>query len=504
MSANMDNRFILSIDQGTSGTKAVIFNSLGEICFEGRAPLKSYFPAEGLVEQDPEEIYQSVLTAVRSAVGNFAAAGHSITENSSELACCGISNQRETFLLWDDEGHPLSPAVVWQCKRSIPVCRRLLDEGQEEFIRERTGLFIDPYFSGTKIIRLAEEKPEIRQKIDSGKAYFGTVDSWLLYRLSGGSSYKTDYTNASRTMLFNLEKLCWDDDLLDLFNLTKLNLPEVHPSGSDFGESDFEGILTHPLPITAMIGDSHAAAFGERCYEPGSAKATMGTGSSILLNTGKLVKPADTTMVSTICWSTEEQVSYALEGIIVSCGSTITWLRDALGLFKDSAEASKIAEQTDSSGSVILIPAFSGLGAPWWKMSQQAAIRGLTFESTKQHIIRAGFESIIFQITDVLRAMENDLSVPLKSIQIDGGVSDSSFIMSSIAGLNNAQIIRCRLREASALGAALMAGLKAEVFESIANLTKLKYNDDIITNKGFNPALNDKYHQWEEILKGLD
>ena len=367
-----------------------------------------------------------------------------------------------------------------------------------------TGLFIDPYFSGTKIIRLAEEKPEIRQKIDSGKAYFGTVDSWLLYRLSGGSSYKTDYTNASRTMLFNLEKLCWDDDLLDLFNLTKLNLPEVHPSGSDFGESDFEGILTRPLPITAMIGDSHAAAFGERCYEPGSAKATMGTGSSILLNTGKLVKPADTTMVSTICWSTEEQVSYALEGIIVSCGSTITWLRDALGLFKDSAEASKIAEQTDSSGSVILIPAFSGLGAPWWKMSQQAAIRGLTFESTKQHIIRAGFESIIFQITDVLRAMENDLSVPLKSIQIDGGVSDSSFIMSSIAGLNNAQIIRCRLREASALGAALMAGLKAEVFESIANLTKLKYNDDIITNKGFNPALNDKYHQWEEILKGLD
>ncbi len=486
---------ILAIDQGTSGSKAILFNESGEIRAEGRAPLKSYYPVEGYVEQDPEEIYSSVL----AAVGNIAE-----TPAAADLVCCGISNQRETFLLWDKNGAPLAPAVVWQCKRSIPVCRRLIDEGHESFIREKTGLFIDPYFSGTKIVRLAEENPEIREKINSGKAFFGTVDSWLLYRLTEGASYKTDYTNASRTMLFNLKSLCWDKDLMKLFGLEKLNMPEALPSGANFGSTDFNGLLPRPLPVNAMIGDSHAAAFGERCFEKGSAKATMGTGSSILLNTGELVEPAETSMVSTICWSTENQVSYALEGIIVSCGSTITWLRDQLGLFADSAEAAIIAENTESSGSVVLIPAFSGLGAPWWKMSEQAAIRGLTFESGKSHIIKAAFESIVFQVTDVLRAMEKDINEPLKSLQVDGGVSDSSFVMNSISGLNNARIIKCRLREASTLGAALLAGLKSEIFDSIANLNKLKYNDDEISKNNFSPNLVDKYRQWVEILKGLD
>lgn len=492
--------FILSIDQGTSGSKAIIFNDLGEICYEGRAPLKSYYPAEGRVEQEPDEIYQSVLTAVGDAAKDFKADGNSF----DTLVCCGISNQRETFLLWDKNGQPLAPAIVWQCKRSIPVCRRLIDEGHETFIREQTGLFVDPYFSGTKIIHLLEENFGIRQSVISGEAYFGTVDSWLLHRLTDGGSYKTDYTNASRTMLFNLKNLCWDTDLIELFGLTGLNLPEAVPSGSSFGSSDFNGILPKPLPITAMIGDSHAAAFGERCFEPGSAKATLGTGSSILLNTGELVEPAETTMVSTICWSTEKQVSYALEGIIVSCGSTLTWLQDSLGLFSSSAEASEIAAQTESSGSIILIPAFSGLGAPWWKMSQKAAIQGLTFESDKKQIIRAGFESIVFQITDVLRAMERDMNKPLRSIQLDGGVSDSSFVMSSIAGLNNADIIKCKLREASALGAALMAGLTSGIFESIEQLSKLENEDEIISKRKFNPLLKGKYKQWIEVLKGLD
>jgi glycerol kinase len=494
------DKYILSIDQGTSGSKAIIFNDLGEICFEGRAPLKSSYPAEGIVEQDPQEIYESVITAVRAAVTAFYTSGG----DTGSIACCGISNQRETFVLWDGDGRPLAPAVVWQCKRSIPVCRRLFQEGREEFIRMKTGLFIDPYFSGTKIIQLAKDNPEIRKAINSRKAYFGTVDSWLLYRLSGGSSYKTDYTNASRTMLFNLKDLRWDAELLSLFGLNKLNLPEALPSGSAFGESDFEGIFSRPLPISAMMGDSHAAAFGERCFDKGSAKATMGTGSSILLNTEELVDPAGTTMVTTVCWSTEEQTSYALEGIIVSCGSTLSWMRDALGLFNSFSEAAKIAEQTGGSGSVILIPAFSGLGAPWWKMSQQAAILGLTFESDKNQVIRAGFESIVFQVTDVLKAMENDIKQPLKSIQIDGGVSDSSFVTRSIAGLNNAEITKCSLREASALGAALMGGLKAGIFDSFANLKELKYNDELINSTGFNPELLTKYEQWIEIMKGLD
>lgn len=492
--------YILSIDQGTSGTKAIIFDEEGKILCEGRAPLKSYYPQEGYVEQDGEEILQSVLTAVKAALEAFAAEGN----RPSDIFCCGISNQRETFLLWDRSGNPLTPAVVWQCKRSIPVCGRLIKAGHDRLIREKTGLFTDPYFSGTKIIKLAEDDENIRNKIKAGEAFFGTVDSWLLYRLTGSQSYKTDYTNASRTMLFNLKTLSWDGALLKLFGLESLNLPEALPSGADFGKTDFGGILPSPLQITAMIGDSHAAAFGERCFEPGSAKATMGTGSSILLNTGELIAPAETSMVSTICWSTGERVSYALEGIIVSCGSTLTWMRDQLGLFSDSAQAAKIAEQTESSGSITLIPAFSGMGAPWWKMSLQASILGLTFESTRNQIIRAGFESIAFQVTDVLRAMEADMKQPLKSIQIDGGVTESRLVMNSIAGLNNAAIIKCRLREASALGAALMAGLTAGVFESIANLSNLKYNDEVISKKSFEPALADKYRKWVEILKGLD
>lgn len=493
------SRFILAIDQGTSGSKAIIFNESGEICFEGRAPLKSYYPAEGRVEQNPEEILQSVISAVRDAVADFTAAG----SNPSSIECCGISNQRETFVLWDKKGKPLAPAVVWQCKRSIPVCRRLLAEGREPFIRERTGLFIDPYFSGTKIISLAEENPAVRRKIDNGEAFFGTIDSYLLYRLTYGESYKTDYTNASRTMLFNLKDLCWDEGLLTLFGLSALNLPAALPSGADFGETDFLNLFPAAIRITAMIGDSHAAAFGERCFKKGSVKATLGTGSSILMNTGEIINPADTSMVSTICWSTEEQVSYALEGIVVSCGSTITWLRDSLGLFDDSAEASLIAEKAIGSGSVFLIPAFSGLGAPWWKMSLRASIRGLTLESTKEQIIRAGFESIVFQITDVLKTMKKDGRQPFKSIQADGGVSESNFIMSSLAGLNNTQIVRCRLREASALGAALMAGLKNGIYESIEQLTKLKYNDQIISESDFQPGLQRKYKQWVDIIEGL-
>ncbi|HAK44889.1 MAG TPA: carbohydrate kinase [Spirochaeta sp.] len=498
MNSSDNGKYILAIDQGTSGSKAIIFNNSGEICFEGRAPLKSFYPSEGRVEQDPDEIYRTVLSAVRGAAEAFTAAGN----NPKDIACCGISNQRETFVLWDKAGCPLAPAVVWQCKRSIPVCRRLLDEGYEKLIREHTGLFIDPYFSATKVVQLCEENPEIRRAVDSGEAYFGTVDSWLLFRLTGGV-HKIDYTNASRTMLFNLKDLSWDNELIELFGLSGLKLPEAVPSGADFGCSDFDGIFARPLQITAMIGDSHAAAFGEGCFEKGAAKATMGTGSSILLNTGELVEPADTTMVSTICWSTEEQVSYALEGIIVSCGSTLTWLRDQLGLFNTSAEASEIAMQTGSSGTVILIPAFSGLGAPWWKMSEQASIRGLSFESDKNHVIRAGFESIVFQITDVLHAMEKDANRALKSIRIDGGVSESSFVMSSIAELNKAEIRRCRLREASALGAALMAGLKGGVYESIEQLKKLKYDDEIITETEDNQELQNKYEQWVETMRGL-
>jgi len=470
-------KLILAIDQGTSGSKAVIFTDEGEILCHGRAPLSSRFPSEGFVEQNPGEIYKSVISAVSDSLSQLESSSYSI----SDIGCCGISNQRETFLLWDRQGNPLTEAVVWQCKRSVSICKELKDNSSEKFFRKKTGLFLDPYFSGTKIIWLYRNLDSVRMKIESGEAFFGTVDTWLLYNLTGGESYKTDYTNASRTLLFNLKKL---------------------PSAAYFGESDFEGLSPKKIPITAMIGDSHAASFGERCFSKGTAKATMGTGSSILLNTGEYVDPEQTSMVSTICWSTGKEVAYALEGIIVSCGSTINWMSDKLGFFKDGKEATEIAESLEDNGNVFLIPAFSGLGAPWWKMDQKAQITGLTFGSDYRHIVRAGLESIVYQITSVIREMEKDCGSPLTTLQIDGGVSSSSFVGQSLADLNTTKIIRCHVKEASALGASFLAGLQSGIYFSIDKLLNLKYNDEYILSED-NSQIIRSYEKWLSIIKEL-
>ena len=492
------NKLILSIDQGTSSTKAVILTVDGNIICDGRAQVNTDFPSLGFVEQNPEEIFQSVITAFKNSLSQLKLTVY----KAADIQCCGISNQRETFLLWDKDGKSLSNAVIWQCKRSISICQELQNNSYEQFIRKRTGLFIDPYFSGTKLIWLYRNIESIKAKIKKGEAFFGTIDTWLLYKLTGGKSYKTDYTNASRTLLFNLKDLQWDRDILNKFKLSRLNLPEVCPSAFNFGESSFNGLLKKKVPITAMIGDSHAASFGERCFKRGSAKATMGTGSSILLNTEDYIEPEKTSMVSTICWSTEKQIAYALEGVIVSCGSTINWLIEKLHLIKDGKEANEISESLVDNGNVYLIPAFSGLGAPWWKMKQKAFITGLTFGSDHRHIVRAGLESIVFQVTDVIKAMENDTGNPLTSLQIDGGVSSSSFVSTSIANLNNTKIIRCNVKEASAIGAALLAGLKYGIYSSIDELQRLDYNNEMILPDN-NKAITYCYEKWLSIVKEL-
>ena len=316
----MEKQYILAIDQGTSSTKTVLFNDEGNIVSRASVPLNSYYTGS-FAEQDPEEIYRNVLESVKVCI-------REAEKNRREelfIAACGISNQRETFILWDKEGAPLYNAVLWQCRRSVSICERLQQQGHAQIIHEKTGLIIDPYFSATKLIWLAENNQTVRKAIDKGEAFFGTVDTWLLYRLTGGKNYFTDYTNASRTMFFNLNTLAWDEELLHLFNLKNLNLPVCKPSSHFFGQSDFEGILKLKVPLCAMIGDSHAAAFGEGCFHQGEAKATMGTGCSILLNVGKKAKYSGKGMVSTVCWSTKDTVHYALEGIIVSCGATIEW-----------------------------------------------------------------------------------------------------------------------------------------------------------------------------------
>ena len=398
--------------------------------------------------------------------------------NIEEIASCGISNQRETFVLWDKSGNPLSPAVVWACKRSIEICQRLINEGQNEIIRQKTGLIIDPYFSATKLLWLLENNNSLKQKLQNGEVYLGTIDCWLLWKMTNGQSFKTDYTNAHRTLLFNIHTLEWDKEILKLWGLEKLNLPEVCPSSSEFGEFELDAInsnsksqiVNHKFSITALIGDSHAATFGEGCFEAGTAKVTLGTGSSIMMNTGSKPVNSENGMLSTICWSTEDRVDYALEGAIVACGSTIEWVKNELGFFKDVAETENMALSVNDNAGIYLIPAFSGLGAPHWQMSRKASIEGMTFGTSKNHIVRAALESIPYQIKDVIAAMQKDMNGELKSISVNGGLTRNSFVISFLCDLLALPLKKQSNPDISALGAAYLAGLKSGIFKNIEHL----------------------------------
>lgn len=488
--------YILAIDQGTSSTKAIIFNPKGKLITKVTVPIQSFYPEAGYVEQDPEEIYQSVLNATKTCLQQL----EEIYPGAIKaIVCCGISNQRETFVLWDKNGAPLHNAVVWQCKRSIEICNKLQQLGLESEINKRTGLKIDPYFSGTKLIWLYENDDKVRTAIDTGKAYFGTIDSWLLFKLSKGKQFLTDHTNASRTLLYNIFELKWDDFLLEKFKLSKINLPKVLHSSSNFGDSYFENLFDKPLPITAMIGDSHAAAFGEGCYSDGTAKVTLGTGSSILWNTGKNPIPSKYGMVTTICWSAANRIDYALEGVIVSCGATIEWLKQQLGLFVESHETEKMATSLSSNEGVYLIPAFSGLGAPHWKMDWKASIHGLTFKSDKNHLVRAALESIPYQIKDVIVAMEQETGTSLKLLHADGGMTANHFLMKFLTNLLETKVVNIGFADVSAYGAALMAGLGTGVWKNIADFPEHS------NSYTFNPAENTNqvkkaYKGWQEII----
>ena len=488
--------YILGIDQGTSGTKALLFDWQGKPVAKGSEALKTSYLENGFVEQDPEAIYQNVLAAVGKCLEAFRAAGGQI----SHIEACGISNQRETFLLWDKAGKPLYNAVVWQCKRSIDICNRWKAEGREAEIRSRTGLLIDPYFSGSKLVWLYENDPLIKTAIDAGEAYFGTIDTWLLYRLTNGTAYYTDYTNASRTLFFHLKQLYWDRSLLATFNLTNLHLPQPKPSSWSFGETDFHSLLPKHIPITGMIGDSHAAAFGEGCFTPGDAKATLGTGCSILMNTGTQCIDSSNGMVSTICWSTPDTIQYALEGVIVTCGGTLEWLKNELQLFTDSKQTAEMARAVNDNGGVYLIPAFSGLGAPRWQMDRKASITGLTFATQKNHIVRAALESIPYQIKDVILAMEADTKMSLTRLMADGGISANSFVTQFLADLLQKEVVTIGQPDISALGAAYMAGLTNGLYPGIDYLKELNNEKNVFAPT--NHETTEKYYQgWKESLR---
>ncbi len=490
-----NKKFILAIDQGTSSTKSLIFDDAGQAVAKGSEPLHTNYLADGFVEQDPEEIYQNVLASVKKCLQQFREKGYEATE----IAGIGISNQRETFVVWDKEGKPLHNAVVWQCKRSVQICDELKQWGLSETVQQKTGLIIDPYFSATKLIWLFQNNKTVREAIQNRNAFFGTVDTWLLYRFTNGNAYATDYTNASRTLFFNLQTLQWDEELINAFGLTGIQLPEIKPSSSFFGETTVDGLFEKSIPVTGMIGDSHAAAFGEGCFESGTAKATLGTGCSILMNIGGKPVQSVNGMVTTICWSIEGRVDYALEGVIVSCGATIEWLKNELNLFSDSKETEAIATAVADNGGVYLVPAFSGLGSPHWDMERRASLTGMSFGTTKNHIVRAALESIPYQIKDVIVAMEQDAAVALTELNADGGITSNAFVMQLLTDLLNKKVAGIGMPDVSALGAAYLAGLKAGVYD-FDQLKHLNNDKRFILPAADRTKVETAYEGWKNAI----
>ncbi|MBA4850376.1 glycerol kinase GlpK [Emticicia sp. BO119] len=493
--------FVLAIDQGTSSTKSIVFDNEGNPIAKGHTDLHTDYFDNGFVEQNPEEIYQNVLDSVYLCLSDFVAKGFSV----SAIASCGISNQRETFILWDKSGTALTPAIVWACKRSIDICQRLKGQNQEPFIKEKTGLIIDPYFSGTKLLWLIENDNTLKEKLENREVYFGTIDCWLLFKLTGGKSFKTDYTNAHRTLLFNINTLNWDEEILKKWGLEKLNLPEVCPSSYEFGEwtLDFkiEDFQNSSLKINSLIGDSHAATFGEGCFEQGTAKVTLGTGSSIMMNIGDRPVISSNGMLTTICWSIENRVDYALEGAIIACGSTIEWLKNELNLFEHVSETEAMANAVPDNAGVYLIPAFSGLGGPHWQMNRRASIEGMTFGTTKNHIVRAALESIPYQIKDVINSMSQDTGASLQVISVNGGIARNQFVIRFLVDLLGIPLKKQANADISALGAAYLAGLKSGVYKNIEQLKKLnQIKTETIKPDLSDTAVRSAYIGWQKWI----
>lgn len=498
----MEN-YILSIDQGTSGTKAVIFNTRGEVVTKVTQPLKSYYPETGFVEQDPEEIYLNVIQAVKTCYQEFR---QNFTEDNHKLICCGISNQRETFVVWDQDGKPLHQAVIWQCKRSNEICSQLQKRELEKVISSKTGLILDPYFSATKVAWLYQNNEDFKSAVNEKNAYFGTIDCWLLFRLTKGEKYCTDHTNASRTLFYNIYDLQWDGELLEIFGLRNLHLPEVKPSASRFGDSDFEGVFEDLLPITGMLGDSHAAFFGEECYQENMAKATLGTGSSILWNAGKNPSTCTDKIVTTIGWSTSEGVSYAYEGIIVSAGATLEWLKNQMKIFSVHSEIEPMVHELSSNEGVYIVPAFSGMGAPYWQKDWKASVHGLTFGTTKNHLVRAALEAISYQIKDVITAIENEKNTRLTELKVDGGMTSNRFLLQSLSDLLKVNVVNIGIADVSAYGAALIAGLGISYWKSVAELPVIPASNRKIFKPEKASVMNieQSYEIWKRLLENKE
>ncbi|MBR6873605.1 MAG: glycerol kinase GlpK [Ruminococcus sp.] len=445
-------KYILSLDQGTTSSRAVLFEKSGKAAGVCQIEYTQIYPGNGWVEHDANEIYSSQLEAAKGVLEKCGV-------NAEEIAAIGITNQRETTILWDrTTGEPVCNAIVWQCRRTADICENYKSQGLEKFFRDKTGLLIDPYFSATKIKWILDNVPGVMERAEQGEILFGTVDCWLIWKLTGGRVHATDMTNASRTMLFNIHTLQWDKEILGLLGIPACILPDVVPSSGSIGVCD-ASIFGADIPITGCAGDQQAALFGQRCFMTGDVKNTYGTGGFLLINTGDKPVTSNSGLLTTIAWSIGNEVTYALEGSVFIAGAAVKWLRDEMQLIDSASESGKLAASVDSTEGVYIVPAFTGLGAPYWEPAARGVITGLTRAAGRAHIVRAVLESIAYQTADVLRAMEQDVG-QLGAIRVDGGASANNFLTQFQADILGTEIIRPENVESTAIGAAFLAGIE--------------------------------------------
>ncbi|HDR6315032.1 glycerol kinase [Bacillus cereus] len=488
-------KYILSLDQGTTSSRAILFNKKGEIVHSAQKEFTQHFPKPGWVEHNAQEIWGSILAVIATCLSEA-------DVKPEQIAGIGITNQRETAVVWDKTtGKPIYNAIVWQSRQTVEICDELKEKGYSEMVREKTGLLIDAYFSGTKVKWILDNVEGAREKAENGDLLFGTIDTWLVWKLSGGKAHVTDYSNASRTLMFNIHDLQWDDELLDMLTVPKSMLPEVRPSSEVYGETIDYHFFGQNIPIAGVAGDQQAALFGQACFGEGMAKNTYGTGCFMLMNTGEKAVASEHGLLTTIAWGIDGKVNYALEGSIFVAGSAIQWLRDGMRMFKDASESEVYASRVASTEGVYVVPAFVGLGTPYWDSEVRGAMFGVTRGTTKEHFIRATLESLAYQTKDVLCAMEADSGIELKTLRVDGGAVKNNFLMKFQSDILDVPVERPVINETTALGAAYLAGLAVGYWKNQDEIKEQWHMD-----KRFEPTMEaetseELYAGWKKAIE---
>ena len=481
-------KYIMALDSGTTSNRCILFDHSGNICSVAQKEFTQIFPQPGWVEHDADEIFSTQLEVARQALANVGA-------TAADIAAIGITNQRETTIVWNKfTGKPIHNAIVWQCRRTAPYCDQLREEGLVETVREKTGLVIDPYFSGTKIRWILENVPSAREQADNGELLFGTVETWLIWKLTKGKVHVTDYSNASRTMLFNINTLTWDEEILVKLDIPASMLPQPKPSSCVYGSTAAE-FFGAAIPIAGAAGDQQAALFGQTCFEPGSSKCTYGTGAFLLMNTGSKPILSRNGLVTTIAWGIGDQVTYALEGSIFIAGAAIQWLRDELRFIESAADSEYMAQKVKDTNGCYVVPAFTGLGAPYWDAYARGAIVGLTRGVNKYHIVRATLDSMTYQTNDVLTAMQADSGIRLAALKVDGGASANNYLVQTQADISGAPVLRPQCVETTAMGAAYLAGLAVGYWNDLEEIRR-----NWAVDRNFSPKITPEDR--EKRLKG--